>query len=68
MGEQRRRDRDERWGSGGVRCPIPLHKVRGETGEKKKKKTRSDQEKGKEEEESAGHGALCCSPHLSLPG
>lgn len=68
MGEQRRRDRDERWGSGGVRCPIPLHKVRGETGEKKKKKTRSDQEKGKEGEESAGHGALCCSPRLSLPG
>lgn len=68
MGEQRRRDRDERWGSGGVRCPIPLHKVRGETGGKKKKKTRSDQEKGKEGEESAGHGALCCSPHLSLPG
>lgn len=68
MGEQRRRDRDERWGSGGVRRPIPLHKVRGETGEKKKKKRRSDQEKGKEGEESAGHGALCCSPHLSLPG
>lgn len=37
-----------------------------ETG--KEEKQRSNKELEKEGEESAGHEALCCSPHLSLPG
>lgn len=48
-------------------APRSSSEVRGETGGKEEEE-RSDKELGKEGEESAGHGALCCSPHLSLPG
>ncbi len=49
-------------------APRSSSEVRGETEGKEEEEERSDKEPGKEGEESAGHGALCCSPHLSLPG
>lgn len=59
---------DESQGSGGVRRPVPSSEVRGGKKKEVEEEERSDKESGKEGEESAGHGALCCSPHLSLPG
>lgn len=60
----------ERRKSGEWRSEAPRSFQRSEGGKKKEveEEERSDKESGKEGEESAGHGALCCSPHLSLPG
>lgn len=54
----------QRWRSGGARRPVPSRQRAGKQGRKEK---RSDTEE-KEGEEAAGHGALCGSPHLSVPG
>lgn len=59
----------ERRKAGEWRSEAPRCFQRSERGKRGKEEEESRGEKsGKEGEKLPGHGALCCSPHLSLPG